>query len=310
MSRLLEVEIENKSYIKLLDLEQQHSNKIKLTTLEDNQTAVIIKIFFNKSGEHILIKEFNIRNLKPKVSGIPRFELEGSYSNKILNLVLKVDGKIYETSEIKMGSYFRNKLLPLYIIFALILVILLFTGGRWLLSSFIFTKAPDHKRIIRVENTVSETKKQTEIAFEKTNQYDIKIETDSVNAEDISKADNTSTNAARETEASLYTAYFTPNNTKIQVDAGKILKDLAAELKNIENITVEISGYCAMTGTEEGRERLSKERAYNVLNYLKNEGWVPETEPVIKWYGGLRPVTSIEEEIFKNRRVEISIVSQ
>ena len=111
-------------------------------------------------------------------------------------------------------------------------------------------------------------------------------------------------------EASLYTAYFTPNNTTIKKDAGSVLKDLARELKNIQNITLEISGYCAMTGTEEGRERLSKERAYNVLDYLKKEGWVPETEPVVKWYGGTRPVTLIEEEIYRNRRVEISIVSQ
>jgi len=62
-----------------------------------------------------------------------------------------------------------------------------------------------------------------------------------------------------------------------------------------------------MTGTEEGRERLSKARAYNVLDYLKKEGWIPNTEPVVKWYGGSRPVTFDQNEIYKNRRVEITI---
>ena len=109
---------------------------------------------------------------------------------------------------------------------------------------------------------------------------------------------------------SAYTAYFSPNNTQIQDDTAVILKNIAKELINNPKAIVEIAGYCAMTGTEEGREELSKERAYNVSSYLKSQGWIPETAPVIKWYGGLNPVTYEENEIYRNRRVEIRIVSQ
>ena len=116
MSNLVEVEIENRSYIKLLDLDQQKTTTLKLTTLEDDQSAVIIKVFLNRSDDRILIKEFKVRNLKQKASGLPRFELFSSYNNKILFLKLNVDGRQTESTEIKLASYLRNKLLPLFII--------------------------------------------------------------------------------------------------------------------------------------------------------------------------------------------------
>ena len=314
MNNLIEVEIENKSFIKLLDLERQQKNILKLTTLEDNQSAVIIKIFLNKSDIRIPIKEFNIRNLKPKASGIPRFELGSSYNNKILNLELKVDGRKVENTEIKLASYLRNKLLPLFIILCLIAVFLLFAGGKWLFSEFIFNESPSPVSINKAEDV------KTKTAYEKPIQSDTKTETGLVtekaapvpvkNQEVSSETKDTPIEVVKEAKTTLQTAYFTPNNTTIQKDATTILKDLARELITIPNALVEISGYCAMTGTEEGRERLSKERAYNVLDYLKKEGWIPETAPIIKWYGGTRPVTFDQNEIYRNRRVEIKIVSQ
>ncbi len=102
--------------------------------------------------------------------------------------------------------------------------------------------------------------------------------------------------------------YFSPNNTTINKDAALLLKELVVKLKKSTNALVEISGHCAMSGTENGREELSRERAYNIVAYLKQEGWDPGTEPVVRWYGGTQPVTSEEEEIYRNRRVEISVI--
>ena len=45
MGNLIEVEIENRSYIKLQDLDQSSEGILKLTTLIDNQPGVIIKVF-------------------------------------------------------------------------------------------------------------------------------------------------------------------------------------------------------------------------------------------------------------------------
>ncbi|MCK5675293.1 MAG: OmpA family protein [Spirochaetales bacterium] len=326
MSKFIEIEIENKSYIKLLDLEEQQTNKLKLTTLKDNQSAVIIKVFLNKLDERFLIKEFNVHNLKPKVSGIPRFELLSSYNNKILNLELKVDGRKVENTEIKLASYFRNKLLPLFILLGLLAVFLLFAGGKWVFSNFLFNdsavtvtrnKAEAVKTEIVYDKPIpSTTNTEAEKAIDEPIQSDTKTETVTEkaapvpvkNPKDSSETINSSAEVVKELETTMHTAYFTPNNTSIQKDAANILKGLARELINKPNALVEISGYCAMTGTEEGRERLSKERAYNALDYLKKEGWKPETAPVVKWYGGARPVTLNEDEIYRNRRVEINVI--
>ncbi|MDA3940689.1 MAG: OmpA family protein [Spirochaetia bacterium] len=307
MSKFIEVEIENKSYIQLLNLEKQQTNTLKLTTLKDNQTAVIIKVFLNKSDTRIPIKEFSIRNLQPKVSGIPRFELISSYNYKMLHLQLKVDGRKVEDTEIKLSSYFRNKLLPLFIIIGLIAAILFFAGGKWLFSGFIFNNTPttiEKPEVVKAENInpiETNINNQTEKVIKTPKPVVIKT------TEDSSEVQNIADNPVKEIEESIYITYFTPNNTSIQKDTALILKDLAQKLKNMPDATVEISGYCAMTGTEEGRERLSKERAYNVFYFLKNERWIPGTEPVIKWFGGSRPVTYNENEIYKNSRVEIKI---
>ena len=311
MSKLIEVEIENKSYLELLNLEHQQTNKLKLTTLIDNQAAVIIKIFLNKSDTRIQIKEFKIRNLKPRMSGLERFELISSYSHKILHLKLKVDGKEFETSEIKLVSYLRNKFLPLFIILGAILAFLLFTGGRWLFSSFVISNNTDFQTSINKPETVIIKKELPSPSIierepakqEKTPAIEEKITTMQEVTKPVPKP-------VREIVTSMRTLYFTPDNTSIQKDTALVLKDLAKELITLSNIKVEISGYCAMTGTEEGRKRLSKERAYNVFAYLNSEGWIPETEPVIKWFGGTQPVTYDQNKIYMNRRVEISIVSQ
>jgi len=297
MSKVIEVEIENRSYLELLNLEHQQTNKLKLTTLIDNQSAVIIKIFLNKSDTRIPIKEYTIRNLKPKKTGPERFELISSYNNKVLNLKLIVDGKEFEVTEIKLGSYLRNKFLPLFIVSGAIFILLLFTGGRWLFGSFAVSSNADFQTSISKKELVN--KKNESPSPWVTEKEKITATHGVIKPEPV-----------REIEFSMHTLYFTPNNTSIQKDTALVLKDLAKKLKTEPDTKVEISGYCAMTGTEEGRERLSKERAYNVLAYLTSEGWIPKITPDIQWFGGLRPVTLNEDEIYMNRRVEIKIVSQ
>lgn len=310
MSKLVEVEIENKLYIKLLDLEQQKRNTLRLTTLEDNQTAVSIKIFLNNSDNRILIKEFNIRNLKLKVSGVPRFELRSSFNNKILYMELMVDGKIVEETEIRLRSYLRNKQLPIFILVGLIVLILLFSGVRWFLNSFSVynTSFQTTENKIATENIdkISPVPLITKKEPEK-EKITPAVEEKTIIPQQIIKQKQ---EPEKEIIISMHTFYFPPNNTDIQKETALKLTDLAGKLKEIPKAQVKISGYCAMTGTDEGRERLSRERAYNVLAYLKNEGWTPETEPEVRWYGGLRPITLNEDEIYKNRRVEIEIVSQ
>jgi len=285
MDNLIEVEIENRSYIELLNLNKINHKIINLTTLVNNQTAVKIKIFLNRSGNRTLLKEFYIRKLKPKVSGLPRFELNSSYNGKFLSLDLMVDGKKTDHSEINLRPYLRNKFLPLFIILGIISLLLLLWGGKWILNANLF-RSDNH-----IQANITEPKK-----------LNIPI---SVRKNDPVKTDQIT--QKEQSQNTGFTTFFLPNDTSIQKDASQILDKVMVVLQTNPNSIVEISGHCAMTGTEEGRERLSKERAYNVLDYLKKEGWIPNTKPVVKWYGGTKPVTLNQKEIYRNRRVEITI---
>ena len=340
MGDLIEVEIENKSYIKLQDLDQSSKGLLKLTTLVDNQPGVIIKIFLNKNGNRVPLKDFEVRHLSPKASGLPRFELISSYTKKRLYLELRVDGRKIEDTEIRIAPYLRNIYLPLYIIIGIIAALLLIFGGRWIATNVIFVNSGNKIQTISSDavkptpestgytqeitpSDATGTSVETPVAEEITpERSDEKQENEEIDLPvdvtvPIKKTENllpmptvevpADTQTIREAIVLEHSVYFSPNNTSIQKNAVPRLKELAVELRNSLNAVVEISGHCAMSGTEEGREELSRERAYNIVAYLKQEGWVPETEPVVRWFGGTRPVTSEEEEIYRNRRVEISI---
>ena len=294
MDNLIEVEIENRSYIELLNLNKYDHKTLNLTTLVDNQASVIIKVFLNKAGKRVLLKEFYIRNLKRKVSGLPRFELTGSYIDKFLSLKLRVDGKKTESIEIKLTPYLRNKLVPLFILFGIISLLLLFWGGKWILNTTLF----------RSDYNIQSVNTEPEIPIPTTS-----IKEKSQNTETSLTEDKTSkTVITNETKTFEYTVYFLPDDNRILEDAARVLNNTVLTLKTKSEAKVEISGHCAMTGTKEGRDRLSKERAYKVLDYFKKKGWDPAEQPKIKWFGGTQPVTTDPDKIYKNRRVEIEII--
>lgn len=331
MGNLIEVEIENKSYIQLQDLEQSSKGILNLTTLVDNQPGVIIKVFLNKGGNRIPLKEFEVRHISPKASGLPRFELGSSYIKKRLYLELKVDGRKTDSAEIRLAPYLRNKYLPFFIIIGTIAALLLIMGGKWLVTNVITTtsdvvKSTPESTGYTQKITPSETdrtsvetppveKTMPEQSDEKQTNEEIDLPASTtVPIEKTEKPTPLSTaEAPAETQTAgkaivpEHTVYFSPNNTSIQKDAVMILKKLAVELINNADAVVEISGHCAMSGTKAGREELSRERAYNIVTYLKQEGWTPEIEPVVRWFGGTQPVTTESEEIYRNRRVEITV---
>ena len=341
MDDFIEIEIENKSYIKLQDLGQFSKSNLKLTTLVDNQSGVIIKVFLNRDGERIPIKNLEVRHLPPKVSGLPRFELVSSYEKKRLHLILKVDGKKVNESEIKLAAYLRNRYLPLYIIIGIIVALLLIWSGKWVITN-LFSETAAYKTSIAKadENTTkpvpsntadtgsdqlperkiipeqSSSQSTSETPAEETLPYQTESDQTKESGElpyntaisTVKQAQPAPPTVSADTASSTgQIVYFSPNNTIINRETSLLLKELAVKLKKNANAIVEISGHCAMSGTEAGREELSRERAYNIVAYLKQEGWVPETEPVIRWFGGTQPVTTESEEIFRNRRVEITV---
>jgi outer membrane protein OmpA-like peptidoglycan-associated protein len=317
MSDYIEVEIENKSYLKLLNLEDHRKKIIKLTTIEDNQSSVIIKIFLNKSGEKFFIKEFNVRNLQPKKSGLSRFKLSCQYKRKWLNLELMVDGKKFENFDLNLSKFFRNNKVLLYIFAGILILLVLIFGGRCLLTKPgpDITQDSSRETISKPVTEETETKIPKELPLVEKTENNLQDSTRTTVLETVKEEVQSAVEAeksAADTQIITtfsYTAYFGPNDTVIMDEAVIILEKLAETLIKHPEVQVIIEGHCALTGTEPGREILSQERAYNILSYLKKKGWTPEIDPIIRWFGGTQPVTLNEEEIYRNRRVEITIVS-
>ena len=106
-------------------------------------------------------------------------------------------------------------------------------------------------------------------------------------------------------EALEATVYFSPNSAVLLPDTQEALLGLAEELSTKPEWRVQVSGHCALAGTEQGRIELSWERAQMVSSYLLASGWSPQEAPVLTGFGGKMPVTVDEDLQHLNRRVEI-----
>jgi outer membrane protein OmpA-like peptidoglycan-associated protein len=101
--------------------------------------------------------------------------------------------------------------------------------------------------------------------------------------------------------------YFQPDSANLTVAGREKLSQLLPELRQVPGNRVIIAGHCALYGTEQGRMDLSADRARAVYSYLQQQGWSPNRDPQLQWYGGKQPVTTARDEQQLNRRVEITV---
>jgi outer membrane protein OmpA-like peptidoglycan-associated protein len=73
---------------------------------------------------------------------------------------------------------------------------------------------------------------------------------------------------------------------------------------------IQVSGHTALAGTEEGRRRLSTERAAAVANYIIEQKACTPDRMIVRGYGAERPLgdNNTDEGRRKNRRVEITLL--
>ena len=102
--------------------------------------------------------------------------------------------------------------------------------------------------------------------------------------------------------------YFTPNSSQLTETAQQRLSEFVQELRKYEGVQLIIEGHCALYGTEQAREELSRERARQAAQYIQNLGWSPEQPPVIRGLAGQDPVSRDSEKQHLNRRVEITVL--
>lgn len=105
---------------------------------------------------------------------------------------------------------------------------------------------------------------------------------------------------------------FDPESAILRQEEINRLKKIATILKKYKDKGVLIIGHTTDKGTEEGRQRLSLERAKSVLDFLIKEDAINIEKSMYMGKGGKEPIAdnSTEEGMRKNRRVEIYILEE
>jgi outer membrane protein OmpA-like peptidoglycan-associated protein len=98
--------------------------------------------------------------------------------------------------------------------------------------------------------------------------------------------------------------YFNAGKSELVKKYEKDLDIILSELKNYQNLGIEISGYASSEGDEESNKKLSNQRAISVLDYLNHRG-VVRRRIIAKGFGASENEGVSKEE---SRRVEIRII--
>jgi outer membrane protein OmpA-like peptidoglycan-associated protein len=103
---------------------------------------------------------------------------------------------------------------------------------------------------------------------------------------------------------------FAPDSTELLEGEQQKLNQIAEILRRYPNRDLLITGHTALAGTEEGRQRLSEQRARVVGNYLLNRDIRDPEQIITQGKGADEPIAdnSTIEGMRRNRRVEITIL--
>ncbi|MGB9671005.1 MAG: OmpA family protein [Halothiobacillaceae bacterium] len=102
---------------------------------------------------------------------------------------------------------------------------------------------------------------------------------------------------------------FDTGRADIKPQFMRTLDNVAQTLRQYDRTRIEIAGHTDSTGSMEGNQRLSENRANAVRSYLASRGVAPERMYAVG-YGASRPIASnaTAEGRAQNRRVEIIVI--
>ncbi len=321
------IEIENSKLAPFLDLEKGKAVKnVHLTTMVDNQRRAYIKVFLIMPGRKVLLKEFDLTSLPPKPAGPPRFVLMCSFDGiHSLTIDLRVDGKAYRNENISLRKYLRRSrpwLIALITLAALLLLAAVLLVPRSCGSSRSatppksgsITAAPADK----AKPAAKPAPAQAEPAAPAAKPAPVPP-APAEPAEPVKSTPPAAETAQKPAAAAAETRvvkpaavsreliiYFNPNDTRLTEEAQKQLEQFGNTISAWERVSLSIEGHCALSGTEEGREELSRERAEKSADFLRRAGAVDAEDISVSWYAGERPVTRDPERQELNRRAVLS----
>jgi outer membrane protein OmpA-like peptidoglycan-associated protein len=310
------IEIENSRLAPFLDLEKGRAAKnVHLTTMVDNQRRAYIKIFLITPGKKILLKEFDLTSLPPKPAGPPRFVLicsfDGIYS---LSIDLQVDGKACGSEKINLKKHLRRRR-PW--IFAAALAILILAASILLIPRSCGSAVPPPQPARSAAPAVKPAAEEARPPAAKPEPAAQPAGTEPPEPAEPARptqpappqaaADSTPTEAVKPVPVSReLIIYFNPNDARLTEEARGKLEKFSDTISNWEHVSLAVEGHCALSGTEEGRVELSRERAERSADFLRQAGAAGAADISVSWYAGERPVTRDPERQELNRRVVLS----
>lgn len=112
------------------------------------------------------------------------------------------------------------------------------------------------------------------------------------------------------TKVVLENIYFETGKAVLRPESNDALDQVYRFLENNPDMKLEISGHTDNTGSLRINQKLSRERARAVVNYLVNRG-IPESMLVYEGYADTQPVAPNDtaEDRKRNRRVEFKVLS-
>jgi len=254
--------------------------RLQLTTVKDLQNSGMIKLYycpeeewgFCSDEERVLITEIIIDEIPRVKAGTVTIDLLGRIENSVtLLLTILLDGEPCREIAVDLSSLSKSPSLKYFIIPPLILFLLL-------LLYLLFLK-PYSQLTPAAKKPGPPVPVPPSIVEEKIIPSFTPV-----------------------------LIYFNPESAELSFRAKEKLENLFTLLKARNSGTLYITGYCALYGSERGREKLSLQRALNTEKYLKRSGWVMEKKAEVRGLGGRNPVTRERTEQYLNRRVEIGFL--
>jgi len=113
-------------------------------------------------------------------------------------------------------------------------------------------------------------------------------------------------NTARGVVVNLSDILFDTNKSTLKPEAQVTLAKLTGVLSVFPNLNLRVEGYTDSTGSDEINNKLSRDRAVSVVEFLRSQG-IPDARMASDGYGSRFPAASndTKEGRAKNRRVEI-----
>ena len=287
------IEVDNQHLKSLLSVAEGAQGALPLTTLHEGQNRASIRLYEKTGARSHIFYEFQIDNLQATGRAKPQIDATAGIRNGQLHLEFFLFGVLVHSESIQISHLGGSRptrplhiLLPLLL--ALAIAVLLF-----------ISRCPTEPAVMA---SPSPPLPQPAQSKEPAKEESPEVVPPAVEEPEILPEPVVPPEAIP--EISLVVR-FLPNDASLTVDALRSLDELLASLDPGDDVSLSITGHCALFGTEQGRIELSLERAKAVSAYLSAHRSASAEPTIISARGGQEPITRDVDLQHLNRRVEI-----